>query len=370
MIVNHKNCLVNLSNSILKAFGVKPFHSTIKDFDDLLENKDKVVVMLFDGMGTNIIHNHLSEKSFIRKHFFRKISSTTPPTTAAATTAFLTGKFPIETGWLGWATYFPEYKRNVVMFKGEDYNTGEKIREENPRDVALEKFPITSIFDLISKKSSAKTFDLKKYPICEDGPKSLRHGRKQLYTILHSVDKCFTYFYWDNPDFTMHATGINSIRTHLAVRKIDRFVKRVVRDNPDTLFLTIADHGHVNTKYIDTCEHPDFHSLLSQPSTLEKRCTSFFVKKENHENFEKLFNLYYSKFFDLMTKEDVIKKKFFGEGIPATGALETIGDYIALAKDDYAFISTKDFKKPEFFKGHHAGGTIEEMEIDVSVFNR
>ena len=49
MEVYNKNSLVNLSNSILKHFGVNTFHESIPEIDDLLKGHKKVVAVLFDG---------------------------------------------------------------------------------------------------------------------------------------------------------------------------------------------------------------------------------------------------------------------------------------------------------------------------------
>ncbi len=118
--VHNENTLVNLSNSILKHFGATCFHESIPEIDELLKGHKKVVAVLFDGMGQNITRLHLKENSYIRSNYVTTINSTFPPTTAAATTAFLTGKYPIETGWLGWAEYFKDYDRKVLLFAGTD----------------------------------------------------------------------------------------------------------------------------------------------------------------------------------------------------------------------------------------------------------
>ena len=117
MEVYNKNSLVNLSNSILKHFEAESFHESIPEIDNLLKGHKKVVAVLFDGMGQNIVRKHLKENSFIRSNYVTTINSTFPPTTAAATTAFLTGKYPIETGWLAWTEYFKDYDRNIILFK-------------------------------------------------------------------------------------------------------------------------------------------------------------------------------------------------------------------------------------------------------------
>ena len=366
MEVYNKNSLVNLSNSILKHFGAKSFHESIPEIDNLLKGHKKVVAVLFDGMGQNIVRKHLKENSFIRSHYVTTINSTFPPTTAAATTAFLTGKYPIETGWLGWTEYFKEYDRNVILFRNIDYNTGEEIPGEN---IADKYFPTQKVFELI-EKTGTRAFNISRYPIQEDGPKSLLiTGVNKLTKTLKENESCFIYFYWDSPDREMHDTGIDSFSTHYQVKKAQRFMKKVVKKNPDTLFILLADHGHVNVKFLDICEHQDIYSLLAKKMTLEKRTPSFFVKEGKLEEFKVLFNKYYGKHFELLTKQEALDIKLFGEGEHAKGVEEVIGDYVAISHDEYGLLASKELSFLGAFKGHHAGGTKEERLIDISVFN-
>ena len=366
MEVYNKNSLVNLSNSILKHFGAESFHESIPEIDNLLKGHKKVVAVLFDGMGQNIVRKHLKEDSFIRKHYVTTINSTFPPTTAAATTAFLTGKYPIETGWLGWTLYFKEYDRNIILFKNTDYNTSEEIKDEF---VAGKYFPVTMIFDLIEKAGTRAT-NIMRYPVQEDGPKSLLiTGVNKLTKTLKENNSCFVYFYWDSPDQEMHETGIDSLTTKYQVKKAQRFLKKVVKKNPDTLFILLADHGHVNVKFLDVCDHDDLYSLLDKPMTLEKRTPSFFVKDGKLEEFKELFNKYYGEHFELLTKEEAFAIKLFGEGKAAKGVEKVLGDYIAIAHDEYSLLASKELSYLGAFKGHHAGGTKEERLIDISVFN-
>lgn len=367
--VNNQNTLVNLSNSILKHFGACTFHDTIPEIDTLLKGHKKVVAVLFDGMGQNIVRKHLKDNSFIRSNYVTTINSTFPPTTAAATTAFLTGKYPIETGWLGWTEYFKEYNRNIILFHNTDYNSEEKLTGEN---IAEMYFPTKKVFSIIEENNKdVHAFNLSRYPIQEDGPKHLLlDGVSKLRKVLKENDNCFVYFYWDSPDREMHATGINSVTTKYQVHKAQKFIKKVVKQNPDTLFILLADHGHINVKFLDICEKSDLYSLLEKPMTLEKRTPSFFVKEDKKEEFEKLFNEYYGDHFALISKEEALKMKLFGEGEPAKGALDVIGNYIATSFDEYCLYASKELPYMSFFKGHHAGSTIAERLIDISIFNK
>ena len=144
--------LVNFSNSFLKHYGVDPFHETIPELDEVLKGHKKIVFMLFDGMGQAIVKRHLSEDSFIRKHYAFTMESTFPPTTAAATTAVLSGKSPIETGWTAWSAYFKDLDKNVILFLNVDYNTDEKLTTTPVRDI-LKYESICLIFYFIFLKN-------------------------------------------------------------------------------------------------------------------------------------------------------------------------------------------------------------------------
>ena len=370
--INNQNTLVNLSNSILKHFGVDTFHDSIPEIDELLKGHNKVVAVLFDGMGQNITRLHLKENSYIRSHDVHTINSTFPPTTAAATTAFLTGKYPIETGWLGWTEYFKDYDRNIILFTSTDYNTGEVIVSDRNNSIAEKYFPTKKIFSLIEENNSdVRAFNISRYPIQNDGPKHLLvDGVSKLRKVLKENDKCFVYFYWDSPDREMHEKGIDSGTTHYQVKKAQRFIKKVTKQNPDTLFILLADHGHINVKFLDFCEHQDLYTLLDKPMTLEKRTPSFFIKQGKEKEFETLFNKYYGEHFELISKEEAFNNHLFGEGEAARGVKDVLGDYIAISLDEYSLYASNELKHMDFFKGHHAGGTKEERLIDISVFNK
>ena len=363
----NNNTLVNLSNSILKHFNVPIFHETIPEIDKYLVGHKKVAVLLFDGMGQNIIRKHLKEESFIRSHYVHTMYSVFPPTTAAATTAFLSAKYPIETGWLAWAQYFKDYNRNIILFRNVDYNTGERIEDDY---VAFKYFPFENIFSLIKRyNSDVDTFDIKRYPIYEDGPKKLSDSFDIINSKLESSDKCFMYYYFDSPDVEMHEHGIDANIIHHYVHKIDKFIKKLAKRNKDTLFISIADHGHVNVDYFDVCEHEDMYSLLATPLTLEKRSVGFNVQEGKNQLFKDLFNRYYGEYFDLISKDEIIEKQMYGLGEMGKYVKDFIADFVAIAKDKYCLYASKEMKHLDLFKGNHAGGTMEERLIDISIFN-
>ena len=362
----HYPSLINLSNSILKHFNAETFHESIPEIDEALKGYKKIVAVLFDGMGRNIIRKHLKEHSFIRSHYVTTINSTFPPTTSAAITSFLTGKYPIETGWLGWNMYFKDVDRNIILFRGIDYNTGENINI----NVGEKYFPIKRIFELIEEgDNNAKSYCVQRFPIQPDGPKKLLStGVKRINQILKDNDECFVYFYWDSPDYEMHTYGIDGLKIKLQVKKAEKFIKKISKTNKDTAFILLADHGHVNVKFIDICKQEDIYSLINKPLSLEKRTVSFFVKEGKEAEFAALFKKYYGNYFELLTKKEALEQEIFGKGKPAKGVEDCIGDFIAIATREYCLFASNELNHIDNFKGHHAGGTENERLIDISVF--
>ena len=359
--------LVTFSNSLLKHFGVKPFHQTEEAVDKVLVGHKKVVAILFDGMGRNIQRMHLKENSFVREHYLCTINSTFPPTTTAATTAFLTGKYPIETGWMSWAQYFEKYNRNIILFRNVDYNTGETVTPEHIADTEL---PIKSITDLVKEQNpDVEVFNVKRFPVDPNGPKKLRDLERIIDKSITGVESCLGYFYYDSPDYEMHAHGIDNWRIHIIMRRINDIVRRLAKKHPDTLFFTFADHGHINVKFLDMDEHPDLMCLLKHPTSFEKRTPVFFIKDGKQKEFEELFRKYYGDHFLLMSKKEAIESQIFGEGEVNPKALEFIGDYVATSIDKYCLYANSEMKDFMMFKGHHAGNTEDEMKIDISAYN-
>ena len=123
------NCLVNIASSLKRHFNPKLEleYPSIELIDNLIKDKKKVVLILLDGMGVNILKGNLDEDSFLRSHMVGEATSIFPPTTVAATNALLTGVLPGENGWFGWQQYFKENNHHYVMFKDIDYFTEEAL---------------------------------------------------------------------------------------------------------------------------------------------------------------------------------------------------------------------------------------------------
>ena len=97
--------------------------------------------------------------------------------------------------------------------------------------------------------------------------------------------------------------------------------------------------------------------------------SNFFVKPEKKVQFETEFNRQLGKDFMLLTKEQVLERKLFGEGVPHKKVDDFLGDYLAVAIGNISI----DHELPSWrnvHKGQHAGLTVDEMTVPLIVVER
>ena len=176
-----KNNIVLLSNSLLRYYGVKPFHNTLPVLDRALAcGKKNIVFMILDGLGENILCRHLGKQSFLRRHHIGGISSVFPPTTTAATTSFHSGLYPLEHGWLGWMPYFKQINRVVEIFLNKDYYTGEDIGSLKVSDL----LPYRTIYEQIIQQNSSVKYHQVFPDFIPGGAKSFAEICKRISDIV------------------------------------------------------------------------------------------------------------------------------------------------------------------------------------------
>lgn len=360
--VNYKDSIVNLSNSILKEFNVETKNSTLPDIDKILSKKFRnVVVILYDGMGFNLLNRILDKDSFLIKNCLRSYSSVIPSTTTASTTSMLSGMYPNEHGWLGWDLYFSMEDKIVTMFRNTIKDTDIEAGRES---LAYKYYGYKNLEELIKEQNiNAKIL----FPFGNDPYSDINDMNKRILEETKKEGRNFVYAYYTDPDSTMHETGTDSIETKNVFELINKSTEELAGKLEDTLLIVTADHGHINSDMIMLSKYPDITDMLSHDISIEPRLTSFMVKDDKKEEFVKLFNKYFGKDFDLKTKEEVLKDKLFGIGENHKYFESSVGDFIALAKTNKYFITDENSLTAVSL---HAGLTDDEMRIPLIVIEK
>lgn len=358
-LFDKENCLVNVASSILRHYHVDSFHPSLKLLDKALNKTDKkICIVLFDGFGKAIREVYKNECPNIRAHTYTTITSVFPPTTVAATTALTTGRFPMETGWLGWTEQFPMYEKAVTMFPST-------FADENVEKTPISSYeclPVTTIFEILNqhgvKADKIQDFSLEDKSI----PGFFKATDKKL-----KEDIDFLYAYCVEPDSLLHDLGVGNETIRPVIKAIDEGMKKLAIDNPDTLFIVLADHGHKNATHFSIDEHGDFYSLLRiKHFSIESRAANFYVENGKQDEFRRLAEKYYGEHFYILSKKEVLDEHVFGYGKASEKFESLLGDFLLISKDEATFVKSKD---DPGLVSHHAGSSDEEKYIDVSLFN-
>lgn len=364
---DYGNCLVNLSNSILKAFGADTTAPTLKMADDLLEKDHKnVVILLMDAMGTSILEKHLSPDGFLRSNLVGPYSSVFPPTTVAATTSVLSGLFPNEHGWLGWDMYYPELDKNVTVFT----NTDQLVEGENgePADpvpaadfhAGFKYCPYKNIIDKINE-AGGKAYASS--PFMEPFPQELDEVLGRIEALCKEPGKKFIYSYWPEPDHTMHLKGPDSIEAKDLMNELEQRLVKFSSGLSDTLLFITADHSQIESKNYCLMDYTEITECLIRMPSIEPRTLSFWVKDKYKKDFPDIFRKVFSDKFCILTKEEIISQKLFGIGKDHELFADMLGDYTCIAVSDVSVFLTH--KESEMMPGGHAGLTKAELEIPL-----
>lgn len=355
---DYDRSILSIAASVLKHYGVKDCpHATLKELDRILEKGYKnVIVMLFDGMGTDALNTHLGKDSFLRKHCICPISSVFPSTTTAATTSILSGRSPLEHGWLGWDLYFKELDENVAVFRNTLQRNGEQAADYN---VAQRYIPCESIFSRIEKASK----DVKTHFVSPFGSipaYTLEDIEQDVLYLANEVGRKYIYAYNPEPDSSMHTCGVASRTVGLQIKKINKMAERLCAQLKDSVMIVTADHGLVDTKREFLEEHPNIWNMMKRPVSIEPRALSFFVKDEYKDVFKAEFENEFPGKFLVFTKQEVYDRHLFGYGEPHPRVDEFLGDFLAVAVSDLLLFN---YRENDRFVAGHAG--LDEREISV-----
>lgn len=366
---DYNNSIVNLVCSLLKYYNVKDIkHNTISQVDKILEERKprNVVLMLFDAMGISILNRYKDQSPFIRSHIIRTLSSTFPPTTVAATTSVFTGLTPLETGWLGWITYFKEVDQNVVTFLNTIQNTKIPAAAHHLAHTTIPYHSILEQINAVHKDVICST--IAPYNVIENHPsfisKAVTHSCDTILNLCKKDQKNFIYCYCDNPDDKMHEVGVDAKECIAPIiTLIDTNLKRLSESvDDDTVIFVIADHSQINSKWFFISDYPDLQSLIVRNHSMEFRAATFWVKEGKNEEFVQTFKKHFKDHFILMTHKEFLESGLLGSGVPHPRTDGFIGDFVAISTDEYCI---DDVRKDKTLIGIHAGLTKEEMEVPL-----
>jgi hypothetical protein len=265
----------------------------------------------------------------------------------------------MEHSWIGWSLHFDEVKDNVNIF----INTNDY--DENVADyhVATRYIPYENVIDKINETGNAMAYSVSPYGTYKiETFEELMEGVTKL---CNSEERHYLYTYWPEPDKSMHYKGISSKETVDWIIEIDKQVENLSKNLKDTLLIITADHGHIDGTNELLSEYEELAGTLKWLPSIEPRALACYVKEGMDETFKAEFMKHFGGDFLLLSKQEVIDSKLFGDGKEHPRFQQFVGDYLAVAIGNRSiFITKEEYDK---FIGVHAGLTEWEMMVPLIV---
>lgn len=342
-------CVVNVSSTILRYFGAPTNHNAIPKLLDKLKkgNYKKIVLFVFDGMGSYNIDANLSN-GFLQNHKMMDISSVFPPTTVAALSSIDSELYPSEHGRLGWTRWFD---KEQTLENGFTIGLTNKYYPYIGIDKILKKFKIKNTS--VSPFAKYKRFTLDGITNC-------------VINLCKRSNHKFIYAYFNEPDAVSHRKGCTDLKTRSMLEQIDNSMRYLQASLPDDVAVIVtADHGLIDIKsqqFID--EYPSITECLAAPPSIEPTAISFRVKSDKNEQFASEFNKHIAG-FKLMTKQEVIDNNLFGKTSNIDKLSHALGDYFAVSIGENVLW----FDRSHQFIAVHGGLHKGELQVPLILFD-
>ena len=357
---DYENCIANLPNSVLKAFGVRPVGASLPLMDGLLQTPHRnTIVLLLDGMGMSILERCLPRSGLFRSHLAGTYRSVFLSTTVAATTSVLSGLQPCEHSWLGWDCYYPQLGKNVTVFLNTLQGTEEQAA---PFNVAGTFTPYESVPEKIRKNGGDARVIA---PFLPPRPRSIEELCACIRKACAEPGRKYIYAYCDQPDGLLHREGCGSETVRGALAHIEAVIGAMAEELEDALLVITADHGHIDTEYAVLQDYPRICDCLVRLPSLEPRVLNLFVKEGKTEQLENEFRKEFGSRFLLMPTEEALEKNLFGTGRRHPLFRSMLGDRLAIATDNLSI-----YFNQERWRSMHGSVTEEEMMIPLIALER
>lgn len=387
--------LSNIPGTVSKLLG-GPEMSRPALSPEILDKFDgryrNVIVLLVDALGYDHFQRLMAEgkaefwsQNLERASMF-PLTSICPSTTATALSTVWTGAEPIEHGYIGYEMWLKRYGMviNTILHMPASYfgDTGSLVKSGFVPESFLGISPLGARF----ADRGIESHVFLPYSIGGSGLSRMHleqtsvHGyvaESDMWANLRDIlntparGSRFLYVYWSTLDTLIHRYGpadervdnqFANLSRSLAVNLFGRLEKKAAEN---TLLLLTADHGAIATPVYEQYNlrgHPELTAMLHLPPTCETRLPFLFIKPGMETNVRAYFENAWPGKFTLITTEQALSMRLFGNGPEHPDLRDRLGDIMVIPHED-AYLWWPE--KPNVMQGRHGGLNRLEMLIPL-----
>lgn len=373
-------CVKNILPQVEALFGGNVNFS--KGFLGDFSRSDKVVLIIFDGLGYKRLLHHIDSHNgtfmeLAQKGSLKPLTTVFPSTTSTVLTSIFTALSPAQHQILGYHMFSKKYGLvfdTLNMRPVYGYNGQVELAKEYSNNLK----PYLPIF----KQNGVKTLVVTKAAIAGSGLSQIIHRDLKLIPYVLDADMytqsaraleqpgpTFLVMYYAGVDTLAHKYGPYSDEVTFELTSIEHNLRNFVsnlseKTKKETLMLITADHGVAETRQTFFLKDiPEVMNRLMLPPVGDGRATFLFSKPNQQEALNEALRNHVEG-FKFFSSHELVDKGVFGQAANSEELKEKIGDYSALGNRDFA-LGYPFFDDDRFHPmlGTHGGMTQEEMIV-------
>ncbi len=367
--------------------GLRPLQSEL--WQPVSRTSNRVVVLLLDAMGWNLIQEMKEELSFLldQATVVDKITSVCPSTTTVALTSFWTGHAPASHGLTGLHQFLGDYAvgTQMISFTPQFASFPDALIDAG---LDLEQFlAVPGVGEQLAQGDVA-TFAFKGRDIV-DSALSKMHGRGvagnhgaisfadmlvQMRDCLHehAGEPLYISAYWPTIDTLSHYRGWGSTAVKAELLALFQQIQTSFLDQlsdqakAKTSFFIVADHGHTSMKkgqMIRLEDHPQLMRYLLMQPMGDMRIAYLYAKQGQQQAVLDYLHKHLGKQVWALPVEEALATGLFGPEPYAQVAAERMGDVVAIMREQTILYTDAQQYFVDNFLAGHGGLSRDEMEV-------
>jgi predicted AlkP superfamily pyrophosphatase or phosphodiesterase len=362
--------LSDLLPSVLACLGVADEPNPLG-----LQPAPCVVVLLVDGLGWNLLREHIDHAPTLASLTGRSLTAGFPTTTAASITSLGTGTPPGQHGIVGYTTRLDARPEpiNWLTWRGA-YSGNDLLADFDPDQIqpsvtAIERAEIAGVNATVVSAPQFRDSGLTRAALRggEYRPAFTAADTATLVAEAARIRPGLIYCYSADLDLIGHIRGCRSQAWLAQLELIDRGVQLILDRLPaGSRLLVTADHGMLDVPEESKIDYDDEPELNAGVELIagEARTRYLYVQPGQRDSVRARWSARLGDQVAIVTRDEAIDRGWFGPQVTDT-ASERIGDLIALALSDAAVVRRKAESRSSALIGHHGALTDDELLVPL-----
>ena len=322
----------------------------------------QVLIILVDGLGYELIEDHLGHTPTLRRvrNDIRSIHTVVPSTTAAAITAFGTGARPGATNMVGFSVAYGGGVMNLLAMEG-----GPAPTEWQPMPTYFERLAAADVSSAVISPARFAGSGLTGAALrgARHVPAESLSDRVSAALRELRAGTPVVYLYWSEIDHSGHAHGVASDAWIGQVEQFDAGLAMLMRGLPSGVRAVLtADHGMINVepdRIIDVASTPALREGMRIVAG-ETRAAHVHAEEGRADEVEERWRETLGESAWVLSRAQI--PALIGEGSGAS----VIGDLLVLARGRGGVVDSRTQSAAAIaMPGIHGSVTPTEMRIPV-----